>query len=63
MKKTLLFLFGLFFTIMTASADGDGGWADCAVNLTKDGGASYLYSLGNETWADGEWILNDSFDG
>ena len=61
MKKTLLFLFGLFFIVMTASAGG--GWADCAVNLTKDGGASYLYSLGNETWASGDWILNDSFDG
>ena len=39
MKKTLLFLFGLFFMVSGASAGG--GWADCAVDLTKDGEASY----------------------
>ena len=61
MKKTLLFLFGLFFMVSGASAGG--GWADCAVDLTKDGEASYSYSLGNENWADGIWVLNSSFDG
>lgn len=40
-----------------------GGWADCAVSVTKDDGEIYSYSLGNENWADGIWVLNSSFDG
>ena len=60
MKKTLLFLFGLFFTIMTASADG--GWADCAVCLTKDGEANYCYLINDAGWTDGDWGVNTEFN-
>lgn len=61
MKRIITTLVIVLFA--TGFTYAGGGWADCAVNLTKDGGESYLYSLGNEFWADGIWILNSSFDG
>jgi len=62
MKRITTTLFVALFTTCFSAFAG-GGWADCAVNITKDGGASYLYSLGNETWGDGDWVINTAFDG
>lgn len=61
MKKLFTTLVVVLFA--TGFTYAGGGWADCAVNVTKDGGGSYLYSLGNENWADGIWVLNTGFDG
>jgi len=61
MKKLFTTLVIVLFA--TGFTYAGGGWADCAVNLTKDGGESYLYSLANESWADGIWVLNTGFDG
>jgi hypothetical protein len=59
-KKITLFAFMALFSMSTFAG---GGWADCAVSVTKDGGELYSYSLGNENWADGIWVLNSNFDG
>ena len=45
---------------MTASADG--GWADCAVCLTKDGEANYCYLINDAGWTDGDWGVNTEFN-
>ena len=58
-KITLL----AFMALLSLSTFAGGGWADCAVSVTKDNGEIYSYSLGNESWADGIWVLNSTFDG
>jgi len=58
-KITLL----AFMALLSLSTFAGGGWADCAVSVTKDDGEIYSYSLGNENWADGIWVLNSTFDG
>jgi len=59
-KKITLLAFMVLFSLSTFAG---GGWADCAVSVTKDGGGIYSYSLGNANWADGIWVLNNLFDG
>ena len=61
MKRIITTLVVVLFA--TGFTFAGGGWAGCAVSLTKDGGGIYSYSLGNENWADGIWVLNDLFDG
>lgn len=61
MKKIIITLVVVLFTTNLSFAGG--GWADCAVSVTKDDGEIYSYSLGNENWADGIWVLNSTFDG
>ena len=61
MKKIITTLVVVLFA--TGFTFAGGGWADCAVSVTKDGGGIYSYSLGNANWADGIWVLNDFFDG
>jgi hypothetical protein len=51
----------LFMTCFSTFAGG--GWADCAVSVTRNDNGIYNYSLGNENWADGIWVLNTNFDG
>jgi len=61
MKKIITTLVVVLFA--TGFTFAGGGWADCAVSVTKDNGELYSYSLGNENWADGIWVLNSTFDG
>ena len=58
-KITLL----AFMALLSLSTFAGGGWADCAVSVTKDDNGIYSYQLGNENWADGIWYLNSFFDG
>lgn len=60
MRKITFML--LFFMASTAITFAGGGWATCAVSVTKDGDAPYLYVLNNETWTDGTWGSNTVFD-
>jgi hypothetical protein len=62
MKNITTTLFVVLFMTCFSTFAG-GGWADCAVSVTKDGGEIYSCSLGNENWADGIWVLNSNFDG
>jgi len=61
MKKLFTTLVVAIF--VTSSTFAGGNWADCAINLTKDGGSAYLYTLNHDIgWNDGGWEGNTSFD-
>jgi len=61
MKKIFTTLVVVLFA--TGFTFAGGGWADCAVSVTKDNNVIYDYSLNNENWADGIWVLNSTYDG
>ena len=63
MKKNLLFLFGLFFMVMSVSATLRSNWSDCAVCLTKDGGANYYYLLNGNGSTNDDWLNHYPFNG
>ncbi len=61
MKKIITSLLASILINCFIYAGGD--WATSAVNITKDGGASYLYSFNNSNWTDGSWLNNTVFEG
>ncbi|MDD2799158.1 MAG: T9SS type A sorting domain-containing protein [Bacteroidales bacterium] len=52
-----------FSLLSTLPAFAGGGWATCAVSITKDSDPAYNYRLNNEGWTDGTWGLNTDFQG
>jgi hypothetical protein len=61
MKKLFTTLVVVLFA--TGFTFAGGNWADCAINLTMNGGSAYLYTLNHDIgWNDGGWEGNTSFD-
>lgn len=59
-KITLLLLSITCVSMLYAS----GGWATCAICISKNGGSSYSYPIYLEAgWTDGDWTLNTNLDG
>lgn len=59
-KSTLLAVMAVF----SLSTFAGGGWATCAISMTKDGGNAYSYPIDlEEGWTDGDWYSNTIFDG
>jgi len=61
MKKLITTLVVVLFA--TGFTYAGGGWADCAINVTKDGGSAYNYVVNDAGWTDGSWSSNSAFDG
>lgn len=62
MKRIITTLVVALFT--TGFTFAGGGWATCAVNITKDGGSVYSFPINTaEGWTDGDWMVNTEFDG
>jgi hypothetical protein len=61
MKKIITSLLASILINCFIYAGGD--WATSAVNITKDGGESYLYSFNNSNWTNGSWQNNTAYDG
>lgn len=60
-RKITLFV---FMALLSLSTFASGGWATCAISMTKDGGTAYSYPVDTyEGWTDGDWYLNTEFDG